>query len=101
MKENMIASNPDSASEAPDKIAQEVIKYLEYVADQAQRTNERAAKQLEGICMPDIPVIIENKDDKKQLKKEYPPYFSELRNRLQCIELSLLRINNTLDRCEI
>ena len=101
MRENMIASNPDSASEAPDKIAQEVIYSLEFVADWAQRTNKRIAEQLEGICMPDIPVIIEDKIDKKQLKKEYPPYFNELRNRLQCIELSLLRINNTLDRCEI
>ena len=97
----MIASAPDSASEAPDKIAHEVIKYLEYIADQAERTNERAAMQLEGICMPKAPVIREDKDDKKQLKKEYPPYFNELRKRIQCIELSLLRINNTLDMCEI
>ena len=101
MRENMIASNPDSASESPDKIAQEVIKYLEDVANQAQRTSEKTTKQLEGICMPRTLNIEKDEEGEEKPEKKYPPYFHILRDQLQCIELSLLRINNTLDRCEI
>ena len=97
----MIASAPDSAPESPDKIAQEVIKYLEDIASQAQRTNERATKRLEGICMPRTLNIEKDEEGEEKPEKKYPPYFNELRSQLQCIELSLLKINNTLDRCEI
>ena len=101
MRENMIASAPDSAPESPDKIAQEVIYSLEFVADWVQRTNKRIAEQLEGICMPQVLTIEDDEANKKKPEKKYPAYFHALRTQIQCIELSLLRINNTLDRCEL
>ena len=88
-----------SAEPVSEMISQEVIKYLVQVADRAEKTGDRFAEQLQEVCMPQPPPMDEN--NAVTNTREYPLYFNGLRERLQCIDSALARINDVLDRCEV
>ena len=93
-----------SAEPVSEMISQEVIKYLVQVADRAEKTGGRIAEQLQEVCMPQPPTPEDAEEKKSEVctaTREYPHYFDILRQRLQCIESALERINDVLDRCEV
>jgi hypothetical protein len=79
------------------KIAHDIMNFIDRLATHATNTAARADNQLAPICLPDRPC--DTCDEAKD--QEYPPMFNEIRDRLVIIDGALNRINNTLDRAEV
>lgn len=85
-------------AECRQPIAHEISSLAAAMAEQAERAAIRTDEKLSPICMSSAPVC---QPEKGGIAKEYPPFFSDLRDRLLCIERALTKINNVLDRAEI
>jgi len=82
----------------PDPIAIEVVKALDSLAIAAERVAGRTADKLHPICQS---VACQSPEGCDTVAREYPPLFSEMREKLETIEKSIDQINNVLDRVEV
>jgi len=82
---------------AQDPIAREVMNALDRLASAAEKVACRTADKLHPICQSACP----SPDGCDKVAREYPPLFSEMREKLETIENSIDRINNVLDRAEV
>jgi hypothetical protein len=91
--------NTGKATLAPPQatVSQEVLNVLDRLASAAEKVACRAADKLHPICQSSCPTP----DGCDTVAREYPPLFSEMRERLETIENSIDRMNNVLDRAEV
>lgn len=94
----MKESNCFGQTECKQSIANEIATLAGAMADQAERVAIRADEKLSQICSPSVPLCT---IEKNGVSREYPPLFSDLRDKLLCIERALNKINNVLGRAEI
>lgn len=77
----------------------EVMATLDRVTGLAEKVAARAGSQLHAVCTEERPT--NEKCGVAAIERDYPPMFSEFRDRLRSIENSLMRVDRVLDRCEV
>lgn len=85
-------------AECRQPIAHEISALAAAMAEQSEMAAIRTEEKLSPICVSSAPAC---QTEKCGIGKEYPPFFSDLRDKLLCIERALAKINNVLDRAEI
>lgn len=78
--------------------AKQVLGMAQDIANLAEQLASATADRLSGFCRPEEAVP---EQAKYLAETDIPPYFSELRHRLQTIRRSLHAIEDTLSRCEV
>jgi len=77
----------------------EIMATLDRVTGLAEKVAARAGAQLHPVCTEERPS--NEICGVAAIEREYPPMFSEFRDRLRAIESSLRRVDHVLDRCEV
>lgn len=80
-----------------EPISHEIMNFVERLANQAEKTAGRASEKLAPICVQPCPTT----NGGEKISREYPPLFSDMRDRLITIETALTRLNDVLDRAEV
>lgn len=85
---------------AKESVASEILIRIEGLASRAEAIRDRVGEKLHSVCMPEAPSpMVDEKTETSE--KCYPPYFTEIRDRLLSLDNSLDRISDMLDRCEL
>lgn len=81
-------------------VAHDIMELVIRLANVAEQTAERTTGKLAPICTQPCPQT-EGGICGAAAEREYPPYFSEMRDRLRVIERAFDQVNDVLDRAEV
>jgi hypothetical protein len=90
--------NLDSKAEKRMKDADEALRYIDEVLNLAADTAKRVAESTANICTASCTSTPAKDQSPKRIRS---PYFETLFTRVESINMSLMSINETLDRLEV
>ena len=77
----------------------EIIDLLKSMAERVEHAADRVSNKLNSVCIDSQPLAHGNAECVP--RKQSPPLFAQIRELIEVTELSVDRINDVLNRCEL